>query len=103
MTHIIDAERVRRLQAAALHDAMPETPAIEIDTYGLSRNGHDFTMLKTQPHPLGHTLHLAVNLKAGWLWPVDEQGMFGPTMNQEDLDHWIALLTRAREIMAGGG
>lgn len=97
----MNSDDMKRLQAASLHEHEGEQSPIEIQSSKLIRNDIDFTMLKTQPHPLGTAIHLAVNVEAAWLWPVDDNGHFGPTMKKEDIDHWIALLQRAQQIMRG--
>jgi hypothetical protein len=97
MTHIIDAERVRRLQAAALHDAMPETSAIEVTHHPEDGVG---TLLETphfvaqiQPHVRTGEPALSINSIYN--------STYGMTLDR--VDELIALLQRSRAEMAGGG
>lgn len=95
-----DAERIK---AASFHDVpvkaeTPVTPAIEIVHYKRVNDDKDCFAAETKD---GDLIRLEVNTNINAACFVNRYGDRSETIWADDIDLWIALLTRARELMGG--
>lgn len=98
MTHE-ERERLIRLQAAAMHDVEP-TPGIEIVHSRHTENGFTVDVLKAK-NINNEDIRIDIEPDGTCAWFRDRYGSTGDTIYDDDIDVWIALLLRARQIMGG--
>jgi hypothetical protein len=98
------AEDIQRIKAASFHDHVPvkaETPVqptIEIEHHKRVDYGKDMLVGKNTDGLLIR-LEVSTNINAACF--LNHYGDRSETIWADDIDLWIALLTRARELMGG--